>query len=87
MHSETRTYRTGSDEVVLDLTRDAAEFVADRGDGLLQVFVPARDGRHRDHRDRRRVGRRPAGGAARPAARRRPVAPPPRLARATAART
>ena len=40
MQSETRTYRTGSDEVVLDLTRDAAEFVADRGDGLLQVFVP-----------------------------------------------
>ena len=40
MHSETRTYRTGSDEVVLDLTQDAADFVADRGDGLLQVFVP-----------------------------------------------
>jgi len=40
MQSETRTYRTGSDEVVLDLTRDAAEFVADRGDGLPQVFVP-----------------------------------------------
>ena len=40
MHSETRTYRTGGDEVVLDLTRDAADFVADRGDGLLHVFVP-----------------------------------------------
>ena len=40
MHSETRTYRTGSEEVVLDLTQDAVEFVADRGDGLLQVFVP-----------------------------------------------
>ena len=40
MDSETRTYRTGSDEVVLDLTQDAVEFVADRGDGLLQVFVP-----------------------------------------------
>ena len=40
MHSETRSYRTGSDEVVLDLTQDALEFVADRGDGLLQVFVP-----------------------------------------------
>ena len=40
MHSETRSYRTGSDEVVLDLTQDAVEFVADRGDGLLQVFVP-----------------------------------------------
>ena len=40
MQSETRTYRTGSEEVVLDLTPDAVEFVADRGDGLLQVFVP-----------------------------------------------
>ena len=40
MHSETRSYRTGSQEVVLDLTQDAVEFVADRGDGLLQVFVP-----------------------------------------------
>ena len=38
--SEIRVYRTGSDEVVLDLTRDAADFVAGRGDGLLQVFVP-----------------------------------------------
>jgi secondary thiamine-phosphate synthase enzyme len=40
MQSETRTYRTGGDEVVLDLTRDAAEVVAGRGDGLLHVFVP-----------------------------------------------
>ena len=40
MHSETRTYRTGGDEVVLDLTQDAADYVADRGDGLLHVFVP-----------------------------------------------
>src|SRR5829696_2670659 len=40
MHSETRSYRTGGEEVVLDLTRDAAEIVADRGDGLLHVFVP-----------------------------------------------
>ena len=40
MHSETRTYRTGGEEVVLDLTQDAAAFVADRGDGLLHVFVP-----------------------------------------------
>jgi secondary thiamine-phosphate synthase enzyme len=40
MHSEARTYRTGGDEVVLDLTRDAAEVVAGRGDGLLHVFVP-----------------------------------------------
>lgn len=40
MQSETRTYRTGGDEVVLDLTRDAAKVVAGRGDGLLHVFVP-----------------------------------------------
>src|SRR5687768_9333090 len=40
MHSETRTYRTGGDEVVLDLTGDASEVVAGRGDGLLQLFVP-----------------------------------------------
>ncbi|MBS2938140.1 YjbQ family protein [Nocardioides sp. J2M5] len=40
MHSETRTYRTGGDEAVLDLTRDAAAYAADRGDGLLHVFVP-----------------------------------------------
>lgn len=38
--SETRTYRTGDREVVLDLTRDAAAYVAERGDGLLHVFVP-----------------------------------------------
>ena len=37
---ETRQYRTGDREVVLDLTRDCAAFVADRGDGLLQLFVP-----------------------------------------------
>ena len=40
MDSETRTYRTGGDEVVLDLTRDAAAYVEGRGDGLLHVFVP-----------------------------------------------
>lgn len=40
MHSETRTYRTGGEEVVLDLTGDAADVVAGRGDGLLHVFVP-----------------------------------------------
>ena len=40
MESEIRTYRTGGDEVVLDLTRDAADFAAGRGDGLLHVFVP-----------------------------------------------
>jgi secondary thiamine-phosphate synthase enzyme len=40
MVTETRSYRTGSNEVVLDLTRDAADYVADKGDGLLHVFVP-----------------------------------------------
>ena len=32
--------RTGSREVVHDLTRDCAAFVSGRGDGLLHVFVP-----------------------------------------------
>jgi secondary thiamine-phosphate synthase enzyme len=36
----TRKYRTGSREVVLDLTEDCSEFVRDKGDGLLQLFVP-----------------------------------------------
>lgn len=40
MDSETLTFRTGDREVVLDLTREAAEFAAGRGDGLLHVFVP-----------------------------------------------
>ncbi|MCW2797781.1 YjbQ family protein [Nocardioides sp.] len=40
MESETKRYRTGADERVLDLTRDCADFVAGRGDGLLHVFVP-----------------------------------------------
>lgn len=40
MRSELRDYRTGDREVVLDLTRDCADFVAGAGDGLLQVFVP-----------------------------------------------
>lgn len=40
MRSETRTYRTGDREVVLDITRDAEAFAADEGDGLLHVFVP-----------------------------------------------
>jgi secondary thiamine-phosphate synthase enzyme len=38
--TETRTYRTGDRDVVLDLTRDCEAFVAGRGDGLLHVFVP-----------------------------------------------
>lgn len=32
--------RTGVREVVHDLTRDCADFVQRRGDGLLHVFVP-----------------------------------------------
>lgn len=40
MDSETRTYRTGDREAVVDLTADAARFVRGRGDGLLHVFVP-----------------------------------------------
>ena len=40
MDTTTRQYRTGDREVVLDLTRDCAEFVRGKGDGLLQLFVP-----------------------------------------------
>jgi secondary thiamine-phosphate synthase enzyme len=40
MDTETRRYRTGDTERVLDLTRDCADFAAARGDGLLHVFVP-----------------------------------------------
>jgi secondary thiamine-phosphate synthase enzyme len=40
MESTTREYRTGDREVVLDLTRDCAGFVAGQGDGLLSLFVP-----------------------------------------------
>ena len=40
MRSETRSYRTGDREVVLDLTRDCGDFVSGEGDGLLHVFVP-----------------------------------------------
>lgn len=40
MHSETRSYRTGDREVVLDLTADCADVVEERGDGILQLFVP-----------------------------------------------
>ncbi|HEX2895017.1 MAG TPA: YjbQ family protein [Marmoricola sp.] len=40
MDTETRSYRTGGTETVLDLTRDATAYVADKGDGLLHVFVP-----------------------------------------------
>ncbi len=40
MQSETRSYRTGGHDAVLDLTADCAEFVRRQGDGLLHVFVP-----------------------------------------------
>ncbi|MEP9383490.1 YjbQ family protein [Nocardioides cheoyonin] len=40
MDSETRSYRTGGKESVVDLTRDAEEFVGEYADGLLHVFVP-----------------------------------------------
>jgi secondary thiamine-phosphate synthase enzyme len=40
MRSETRTYRTGDREAVLDLTRDCADFVSTEQDGLLHLFVP-----------------------------------------------
>ena len=40
MDSETFHFRTGSEERVLDITRDCAAFVSSRGDGLLHVFVP-----------------------------------------------
>lgn len=40
MDSETRTYRTGAADRVLDLTRDCASFADGRGDGLLHLFVP-----------------------------------------------
>lgn len=40
METETRSYHTGDQDTVLDLTADCAEFVNDRGDGLLHLFVP-----------------------------------------------
>lgn len=40
MDSTVFTVRTGNHEAVSDITRDAARFVAGRGDGLLHVFVP-----------------------------------------------
>jgi secondary thiamine-phosphate synthase enzyme len=40
MHSETRIFRTGGDDVVVDLTGDCQEFVRRQGDGLLHVFIP-----------------------------------------------
>jgi secondary thiamine-phosphate synthase enzyme len=40
MDSELITVRTGTRPTVADITAAAARFVADRGDGLLHVFVP-----------------------------------------------
>jgi secondary thiamine-phosphate synthase enzyme len=40
MRSEVITVRTGGAATVRDLTREAAEFVAGQGDGLLHVFAP-----------------------------------------------
>ena len=40
MRSQTISVRTGSDDVVQDLTRQCRTFVADEEDGLLHVFVP-----------------------------------------------
>ncbi|HEX6515006.1 MAG TPA: secondary thiamine-phosphate synthase enzyme YjbQ [Nocardioidaceae bacterium] len=40
MRSETFDYRTGDRDVVVDITRDCAGFVADEQDGLLSLFVP-----------------------------------------------
>jgi len=40
MDSELIDLRTGTREVVLDLTSRCEEWVAARGDGLLHVFVP-----------------------------------------------
>lgn len=40
MDTETRSYRTGDADRVLDLTRDCADFASGRGDGLLSLFVP-----------------------------------------------
>ncbi|WP_020521427.1 YjbQ family protein [Catelliglobosispora koreensis] len=40
MDSIVVTVRTGSQPSVTDLTREAAAFAKDKGDGLLHVFVP-----------------------------------------------
>jgi secondary thiamine-phosphate synthase enzyme len=40
MRSETFDYRTGDRDVVVDITRDCAGFVAEEQDGLLSLFVP-----------------------------------------------
>jgi secondary thiamine-phosphate synthase enzyme len=40
MRSETITIRTGSADVVRDITEECRQFVATEADGLLHVFVP-----------------------------------------------
>jgi secondary thiamine-phosphate synthase enzyme len=40
MDSQTISVRTGDREAVVDLTATAREFVGERGDGLLHLFVP-----------------------------------------------
>jgi secondary thiamine-phosphate synthase enzyme len=40
MDTQVLTITTGDQPAVVDLTADAARFVAGRGDGLLSVFVP-----------------------------------------------
>jgi secondary thiamine-phosphate synthase enzyme len=40
MLTETRSYRTGNRDVVLDITSDCADFVSGGDQGLLHVFVP-----------------------------------------------
>jgi secondary thiamine-phosphate synthase enzyme len=40
MRTELITIRTGTEPVVRDITREAAQFVASEQDGLLHVFVP-----------------------------------------------
>jgi secondary thiamine-phosphate synthase enzyme len=40
VETELITVRTGGRPTVTDITREAASFVAGRGDGLLHVFVP-----------------------------------------------
>jgi secondary thiamine-phosphate synthase enzyme len=40
MKTTTLTLRTGHDKTTVDITGEAAAFVQDLGDGLLNVFVP-----------------------------------------------
>lgn len=40
MRTETHRFHTGAREVVLDITRECADFAASGPDGLLHVFVP-----------------------------------------------